>query len=161
VARNAGALQFSSRTLPVQVDVKNPDHTLKAGIFVNVELDIPRQHPNVQIPAEALIFNQQGLRVAVAKGDEIQFKQVRVYRDLGDVVELDSGLDAGDQVVLTPPTTIHEGQKITIAPSQQGDGQKVASAEAGQSQPEQPQQEQSQSGQPEQGQNGDGKAQDK
>lgn len=161
VARNAGALQFASRTLPVQVDVKNPDHALKAGIFVNVELDIPRPHPNIEVPAEALIFNQQGLRVAVVKDNEIHFKEARVYRDLGDVIELDSGLDAGDQVVLNPPTTIHEGQKIRIDPSQQGDGQKVASAAPGQSQPGQPQQGQPKQGQPQQGRNGDSKRQDK
>jgi HlyD family secretion protein len=151
VARNAGALQSASRTLPVQVDVQNPDHALKAGIFVNVEIDIPREHPNIQVPAEALIFNQQGLRVAIAKDDEIHFKDVKVYRDLGDAVELDSGLSPDDQVVLNPPTTIHEGQKIKVAPPQQGDGQKVASAAPGQPQP----------GQPQQGQSGDGKTRDK
>ncbi len=108
-----------------------------------------------------MIFNQQGLRVAIVKDNEIHFKEVRVYRDLGDVVELDSGLDAGDQVVLNPPTTIHDGQKIKIDPAQQGDGQKVASAAPGQSQPGQPQQGQPQSGQPLQAQSGDGKTQDK
>ncbi|HVX77878.1 MAG TPA: efflux RND transporter periplasmic adaptor subunit [Bradyrhizobium sp.] len=158
VARNAGALQFASRTLPVQVDVKNPDHTLKAGIFVNVEIDIPRPHPNIEIPAEALIFNQRGLCVAVVKNNEIHFKDVKVYRDLGDVVELDSGLEAGDQVVLNPPNTAHEGQKIRISPPQQGDGQQVASAGAGQSQPGQSQPRQPHPDQPQQD---DGKAQHK
>ncbi|WP_213769341.1 efflux RND transporter periplasmic adaptor subunit [Bradyrhizobium sp. dw_78] len=128
VARNAGALQSASRTLPVQVDVPNPDHALKAGIFVNIEIEVPRAHPNIQIPAEALIFNQQGLHVAVAKDNQIHFKDVKIYRDLGDVVELESGLSGQDQVVLNPPTTIHEGQKIKVAPPSEGDGQKVASA---------------------------------
>jgi HlyD family secretion protein len=137
VARNAGALQFGSRTLPVQVDVKNPDHALKSGIFVNVEIDIPRPDPKINIPAEALIFNKNGLRVAVAKNNEIHFKDVKVFRDLGDLVELSSGLDAGDQVVLNPPTTIHEGQKIKILPSESADSQEVASAARGQSQPRQ------------------------
>ena len=72
VARNAGALQSISRALPVQVDVENENHALKAGIFVNVEIDVPREHPNIQIPAEALIFNQDGLRAASVSGNRIR-----------------------------------------------------------------------------------------
>jgi HlyD family secretion protein len=128
VARNAGALMSTSRTLPAQVDVKNTDHALKSGIFVNVEIDVPRDHPSVQIPAEALIFNQQGLRVATVKDGKIHLQQVTVYRDLGDTLELASGLNGGDQVVLNPPTMVHEGQAVRI--DQAGDqngSEKVAS----------------------------------
>ncbi|MET0970701.1 MAG: efflux RND transporter periplasmic adaptor subunit [Tardiphaga sp.] len=114
VARNARALQAASRTLAIQVDVQNPDHALRAGIFVNVEIDVPREHPNVQIPSEALIFNQQGLRVATVEDDTIRLKPVNVYRDLGQTIELSSGLDEKQQVVLNPPTTVHDGQKVKI-----------------------------------------------
>lgn len=117
VARNAGALIASSRTLPVQVDVINTDHALKAGIYVNVEIDVPREHPNVEIPSEAVIFNQQGLRVATVKDGKIQLKQVQIYRDLGNTIELSSGLDGSDQVVLNPPTTIHDGQAVHVVPA--------------------------------------------
>jgi HlyD family secretion protein len=127
VARNAGALQSASRTLPVQIDVKNPDHTLKAGIFVNVEIDVPREHPNTEIPAEALIFNQEGLRVATVADGIVHLRPVKVYRDLGESLELDSGLNAGDQVVLNPPTDIHEGQKVQIAQPSKDQKEQVAS----------------------------------
>jgi HlyD family secretion protein len=119
VARNAGALQAASRTLPVQVDVANPDHALKAGIFVNVEIDVPRDHPNVQIPAEALIFNHDGLRVATVSDGTVHLRQVSIYRDLGQIVELEKGLDGGEQVVLDPPTTVHEGQRVRVANPEQ------------------------------------------
>jgi HlyD family secretion protein len=128
VARNAGALRSASRTLLIQVDVKNPDHALKAGIFVNVEIDVPRQHPNIEIPAEALIFNQDGLRVAVVNDSQIHFRTVKVFRDLGSSVELESGLNPQDQVVLNAPADIHDGQKIKVAPPSDGNGEKVASA---------------------------------
>ncbi len=135
VARNAGALQSVSRTLPVQVDVKNPDHALKAGIYVNVEIDVPRERPNVLVPAEALIFDAQGLRAATVKDNEIHLQPVEIYRDLGQTLELTNGLNGGQQVVLNPPTTIHEGQKVRTAPEggDQGDqkNQKEASAENG------------------------------
>jgi HlyD family secretion protein len=130
VARNAGALQSMSRTLPVQVDVQNSDHTLKAGIFVNVEIDVPREHPNTQIPAEALIFNQEGLRVATISGDTIHLRPVKIYRDLGESVELEGGLNAGDQVVLNPPTNIHENQRVKISPPANGQGGEQVAADS-------------------------------
>ncbi|MBV8926955.1 MAG: efflux RND transporter periplasmic adaptor subunit [Bradyrhizobium sp.] len=127
VARNAGALQSASRTLPVQVDVKNEDHALKAGIYVNVEIDVPRARPNVEIPAEALIFNRDGLRVAtVGSDDTIHLRPVQVYRDLGENVELESGLNGGEQVVLNPPTTIHDGQKVRITAPPEAQREQVA-----------------------------------
>jgi HlyD family secretion protein len=53
---------------------------------------------------------------------------VQIFRDLGSSVELESGLNGQQQVVLNPPTNIHEGQKIKVAPPSDNDGQKVASA---------------------------------
>jgi HlyD family secretion protein len=129
VARNAGALQSASRTLLIQVDVRNDDHALKAGVFVNVELDVPRQHSNTQVPAESLIFNRDGLHVATVTNGTISLKSVNVYRDLGETVELDSGLDRDVQVVLNPPTNIHDGQKVKVAQPSNGKANKQVAAE--------------------------------
>ena len=62
-------------------------------------------------------------------GTGFDLKPVKVYRDLRENVELESGLDPGDQVVLNPPTDIHENQKVKIAPppQQQQNGEQVAS----------------------------------
>jgi HlyD family secretion protein len=129
VARNAGALQSASRTLLIQVDVQNSDHALKAGVFVSVDLDLPRQHPNTQVPAEALIFNQNGLHVATVIDGAISLKPVHVYRDLGETVELDSGLNAGSEVVMNPPTNIHDGQKVKIVQPSDGPNKKQVAAD--------------------------------
>ena len=63
VARSSGALLSSSRTLAVEVDVNNASHVLRAGLFVNVTFQVPREHPNVVVPAEALIFRSEERRV--------------------------------------------------------------------------------------------------
>jgi HlyD family secretion protein len=113
VARSSGALLSSSRTLSVEVDVDNSEHILKSGLFVNVTFAVPREHPNVVIPAEALIFNQQGLRVAVINPDKsIHLQPVTVYRDTGSTVELSDGLHGGENIVLNPPATLQEGGKV-------------------------------------------------
>jgi HlyD family secretion protein len=119
VARSSGALLSSSRTLSVEVDVDNAAHILRAGLFVNVSFAVPREHPDVVVPAEALIFNQQGLRVAVVGEDKtIHMQPVTVYRDSGSSVELSDGLRGGETIVLNPPTSLQEGGKIKVTSDQ-------------------------------------------
>jgi HlyD family secretion protein len=124
VARSAGALLSSSRTLSVEVDVNNAAHILRAGLFVNVSFAVPREHSNVVVPAEALIFNQQGLRIAVINDDRsIHLQPVTIYRDSGSSVELSDGLRGGESIVLNPPTSLQEGAKVKVTSDQ-----KVAAA---------------------------------
>jgi HlyD family secretion protein len=119
VARSAGALLSSSRTLAVEVDVDNAAHVLRAGLFVNVSFAIPREHPNVVVPAEALIFNQRGLRVAVINEDKsVRLQPVTVYRDFGATIELSDGLRGGESIVLSPPTSLQEGGKVRVTSEQ-------------------------------------------
>jgi HlyD family secretion protein len=115
VARSSGALLSSSRTLSVEVDVNNAAHVLRSGLFVNVSFAVPREHPNVVVPAEALIFNGQGLRVAVVNADKsIHLQPVTVYRDTGSMVELSAGLNGGENIVLNPPTSLREGGSVRV-----------------------------------------------
>ena len=119
VARNSAALQQASRTLAVEVDVDNGAHALRAGMFVNVSFAVPREHPDVVIPAEALIFNQQGLRVAVINDDNsIHLQPVTVYRDSGATLELSDGLHGGERIVLSPPTSLQDGAKVKLSSDQ-------------------------------------------
>jgi len=116
VARSAGALLSSSRALPVEVDVNNSEHALRSGMFVNVAFAVPREHPNAVVPADALIFNQQGLRVATVNDDKsVHMQPVTVYRDTGGSLELSNGLQGGETVVLGPPASLHEGSRVKVA----------------------------------------------
>jgi len=115
IARNSGALLSSSRTLAVEVDVPNPDHVLRAGLFVNVSFAVPREHPGIEVPAEALIFNQRGLQVAVLNDDKsVHLQLVNVYRDRGATVEIDQGLRGGEDIVLSPPASLTDGVKVKV-----------------------------------------------
>jgi RND family efflux transporter MFP subunit len=119
VARSAGALLSSSRTLSVEVDVANAAHLLRAGLFVNVSFAIPREHPNVVVPADALIFNQGGLQVAVINENKsVHLQPVTVYRDFGATIELSDGLRGGENIVLSPPTNLQEGGKVKVTSEQ-------------------------------------------
>jgi RND family efflux transporter MFP subunit len=113
VARNSVALEAASRTMRAEVDVQNPDGALRAGLFVNVEFAIPRPSPTVTIPAEALLFNGDGMRVAVVDdAGRVHLRDVAIYRDYGTSVELRDGLKGGEHVALTPPADIAEGRQV-------------------------------------------------
>ena len=116
VTRIADALQSGTRTLLTEIDIPNPDGTLPPGIYCSVELKVPRKTPSFTIPAEALLFNRNGLQAAVVKDGKAEIRTVRVARDLGTRVEVDAGLRAGELVILNPPVTLVNGSAVQPRP---------------------------------------------
>jgi RND family efflux transporter MFP subunit len=116
VTRIADALQSGTRTLLTEIDIPNPDGALPPGIYCSVELRIPRKTPSFIIPAEALMFNRNGLQAAVVKDGKAEIRTVRVTRDLGTQVQVEAGLSAGERVILNPPVTLVDGSKVQPRP---------------------------------------------
>ena len=112
VTRIADALQSGTRTLLTEIDIANPGSTLAPGIYCTVELHIPRKTPSLLVSADAIIFDRNGMQVAVVNDGKAEFRKVNVKRDLGTRVEVDSGIKAGDQVILNPPVTLVDGSKV-------------------------------------------------
>jgi len=112
VTRIADALQSGTRTLLTEIDIPNPDGAMSPGIYCTVELHIPRKTPSVLVSADAIIFNREGMQVAVVNDGKAEFRKVNVKRDLGTRVEVDSGIKAGDQVILNPPVALVDGSKV-------------------------------------------------
>jgi RND family efflux transporter MFP subunit len=116
VTRIGDALQSGTRTLLTEIDIPNPDGALPPGIYCSVELKVPRKTPSFTIPAEALLFNRNGLQAAVVRDGKAEIRTVRVARDLGTRVEVDAGLKAGERVILNPPVTLVNGSKVQPRP---------------------------------------------
>jgi RND family efflux transporter MFP subunit len=114
VTRIADALQSGTRTLLTEIDIPNSDGALSPGIYCTVELEIPRKTPSFVVPAEAIIFNRDGLQVAVAHGDKAEIRKLAVARDFGTWVEADAGVTSGEQVILNPPVNLINGGKVQI-----------------------------------------------
>jgi RND family efflux transporter MFP subunit len=112
VTRIADALQSGTRTLLTEIDIPNPDSALRTGIYCNVELHIPRTTPSLVVPADAVIFNRNGIQVAVVNNGKAEFRKIEVKRDMGTRIEVDSGIKVGDQVILNPPVNLVDGSKI-------------------------------------------------
>jgi RND family efflux transporter MFP subunit len=114
VTRIADALQPGSRTLLTEIDVPNPDHALSPGLYCRVELKIPRKTPSLIVPSEAIIFNREGLSVAVVKDGAAHLQKITLVRDLGTSVEVNSGVSNGDRVILNPQVDLADGRKVTV-----------------------------------------------
>ena len=95
----------------------NPDHVLSPGIYCNVELKIPRRTPSLIVPSEAIVFNRDGLNVAVVENGVAHIRRVTVVRDFGTTVEVSAGVKDGDQVILNPPVDLTDGHKVEIRPA--------------------------------------------
>jgi RND family efflux transporter MFP subunit len=112
VTRTADALQSGTRTLLTEVDIPNPEGALWPGIYCTVEFHIPRKTPSLSVPADAIIFNRNGMQVAVVSDGKAELRKLTVKRDFGTRVEVDAGIKAGDQVIVNPPVTLVDGSKV-------------------------------------------------
>jgi multidrug efflux pump subunit AcrA (membrane-fusion protein) len=100
----------------VQLAVDNEAGELFPGAFANVRFDLPSGSANLRVPASALIVDHRGTRVATIGPDgRVAFKPVQIARDLGDVIEISSGVAATDRIVDSPPDGIDKGDLVRIA----------------------------------------------
>jgi hypothetical protein len=95
----------------------NPGLKLPAGLNVQVAFEIERPAPCLQVPGNALLVQQGKQLVAVAEqSDTIGFRTVDIGRDLGNEVEICTGLKAEDRVIMSPNALLKAGDKVEIIP---------------------------------------------
>lgn len=116
VTRIADALRPGTRTLLTEVDVPNPGGALQPGVYCTVELEIPRTAPALMVPASAIIFDQNGMQVAVVENGIAHLREIAITTDYGSEVELNAGVKDGDQVIVQPPVNPADGDKVQIMP---------------------------------------------
>lgn len=112
VARTAGALDASARTLRTEVRVPNSDGALLAGMYAQVKFTLPSGGPTLLIPASTLLIAGRGPQVAVLEANRVRFRSVRLGRDLGEEVEVTGGLKGDEQLVSNPSDAVREGTVV-------------------------------------------------
>jgi len=116
LVRTAQALDPTLRTLQVELQVDNPQGELFPGSYAEVHFKLPSPATTLRVPATALMFQGEGLQVAtVAQGNRIRMKRIQQGRDFGTSVEVLSGLDINDEIVVNPPDSLSEGAAVRIA----------------------------------------------
>jgi len=112
----SNALAENSRTALVELQADNPDGKLWPGAFAEVHFHIPADPNTLSIPLTALVFGAQGMRVAALDAeDKVALKPVVVGRNLGNRVEIESGLAPSDRLVDSPLESTQTGDAVNIA----------------------------------------------
>ena len=114
LVRTADAINLTTRTLLIEVDVANPAGTLLTGSYAEVHLAVPTHVSTFLLPVNTLLFRSEGLRVGIVKDGKVVLTPVTPGHDFGDQIEIVSGLQANDQVIINPPDSIVSGQGVQI-----------------------------------------------
>jgi RND family efflux transporter MFP subunit len=114
LVRTSEAINITTRTLLIEVDVDNPAGTLLTGSYAEVHLAVPAQTSTYLLPVNTLIFRSEGLRVGIVKDGKVLLSAVTLGHDFGNEIEIVSGLKPEDQVIVNPPDSIVSGQEVQI-----------------------------------------------
>ncbi len=115
VFHTAGALDANSRTMLVEVRLKNTNNELIPGMFANVKFMQSHDHGVLMAPANTLIIDGQGTRVAVVDSNQqIKFQQVKLGRDYGKEVQVLTGLTGNERLVADPSDALEDGEHVHV-----------------------------------------------
>jgi RND family efflux transporter MFP subunit len=118
VVRTAKAIDPSSRTLLVEIDVQNQNGKLMPGAYAEVHLNVHQTVVPMIIPVSALLFRSQGLQVGTVvkgpNGDQAKLVHVTVGEDDGSTVQIIEGLTADSRVVENPPDSLIDGEPVRV-----------------------------------------------
>jgi len=114
LVRTAEAIEMTTRTLLVEIDVDNPSGTLLTGSYAEVHLAVPTRASTFLLPVNTLIFRSEGLHVATVKDGKVVLIAVTPGHDFGNQIEIIAGLKPDDQVIINPPDSIVSGQAVQV-----------------------------------------------
>jgi RND family efflux transporter MFP subunit len=122
IARTAGAIDTATRTMQVEVTLANRDGVLFPGAFVQVALPL-KGGVSTTISTNALLFGAEGIRVAVVNPQgEVTLRPIKVGKNLGAFIEVQDGLQGSEKLVLNPPDSLRDGDKVVVVAEAAGAG---------------------------------------
>lgn len=115
VVSTARAIDTSTRTLLTELAADNEKGELLPGAYAEVHLPLPPGLESWRLPSDTLLFRSDGLHVAaVDMNGYVQLKTVRVGRDFGDEIEILSGVEAHDRIIINPPDSVRTGDLVQV-----------------------------------------------
>jgi len=115
IVRSTRSIDPSTRTLRIEIDVGNADGALYPGMYGEVRLAVKTADKSLVVPTSALVFVADGTWVWTIEADRAHRRQVRVGRDFGTELEIESGLSAEDTVIKNPGERLVEGLEVRVA----------------------------------------------
>jgi RND family efflux transporter MFP subunit len=116
VSHISRSINATSHSMQVELQADNAAGKFFGGSYCNVHFEIPADANVVTIPSTALVTGNRGTQVATLdSSDKVVLKQVQLGRDLGDSVEVVSGLSPSDRIINNPPETVAAGDTVRVA----------------------------------------------
>jgi len=129
VVRTAGAIDPASRTLLTESQLPNEDDQLFPGMYAEVKFALPQDGHTLLVPGNSVMIRSDGPKVLVVDAKQtIRARAVKLGRDLGDKVEIASGLDPAESLVANPTDALRDGAEVKVQtqPSKKSDQQASA-----------------------------------
>ena len=116
VTRTADSLDATARTERVEIQLPSEEGRLLPGMYVTVRFKVQQAEPALLVPANTVDVRREGPRVAVIDGEnKVHYHDVKMGRDFGKTIEIVSGLQGNETLVINPTTDLVEGEKVDIA----------------------------------------------
>jgi len=117
LAATADAIDPTSGTLLVQFQADNASHELQPGDYAQVKILLPAQDQSLSLPSSALMFRDNGMQVAtVGPDNRVVIKPITIGRDLGNIVQIATGISRDDKIINNPPDALAQGDQVAVAP---------------------------------------------
>jgi RND family efflux transporter MFP subunit len=117
IVRTAGALDPASRTLLTELQVANTDGQLFPGMYAEIKFAFPQDGRTLLVPGNAVMVQSDGPKVLTVDAKQtIRTRAVKLGHDLGDKVEILSGLNPTEPLVANPSGSLREGAEVKVQP---------------------------------------------
>jgi multidrug efflux pump subunit AcrA (membrane-fusion protein) len=112
VVRTAGAIDAGTRTLQVEVNLRNPERVLMPGAYVQIAFPGLSSDALI-VPTNTLMFRGEGPRAAVASAEgKALLKTIVIGETYGRMTQILSGLEETDRLIVNPPDSLQDGDVI-------------------------------------------------
>lgn len=115
VVRVSPAFDPSTRTLDAEIELPNADGELRIAMYGRAEIVLETHPQAVVVPVGAVIINAMGRYAFVVEGDRVRRRAVTTGVDVGDWLEVLSGISAGEEVVITGADALSDGMPVRVA----------------------------------------------
>jgi RND family efflux transporter MFP subunit len=120
VKRTAHSVDAGARTMLAILETPNPRASLLPGMYAQVKFSFPGDKTGLLVPGDALLLGREGPRVAVVAPDHIvHMRRIHIAHDYGADLDIDSGVAAGELVVLNPTDQVRDNVRVEVRNSAQ------------------------------------------
>jgi membrane fusion protein (multidrug efflux system) len=114
VSRFSEAVDLTTRTMPIEVDIPNKSRIIKPGMFATISFIVNERHDAISLSSNALLKDDDGYFVYIADGTKAHRIRIKTGNEVNSHTEILSGLNGDEDVITTGQQFVKEGTALTI-----------------------------------------------